>query len=202
MCVCVRMTLGCCSEPNLWLFNYGLVITVPQLVKDFQAAKTLVTSINPGWRLVGNDVAFQIPIVGELFPTFTDWMKQGGGKIVDVITWHYYPLESSHCPLGGFPVTATPQRSVSPATMTMGDAYRDTVLNYTRAYASPDTPVWLGEMAEVSCGGTLNVTDAWAGTFYYLDKLGTLGSHGHHAVMRQALYSDRYGAWSALRPQE
>lgn len=112
---------------------------------------------------------------------------------MDVITWHWYPLEGPGCPLGGFPVAATPQRVITPHTLNMDAPSRSTVLQYAAKYGSNTTRVWLGEMAAASCGGADNVTNAWSGAFYYLDMLGSLGVDGHDAVMRQSLWSDHYG---------
>ena len=54
------------SEPNLWLFNFGLIISTQQLVNDYRTLKGVIAGINPEWLLIGNDCAFQIPIVGEV----------------------------------------------------------------------------------------------------------------------------------------
>ena len=194
-----RLTYRARSEPNLWFFTYGLIISATQMVDDFKTMKSLMVSINPQWLLIGNDCAFQIPLVGEFLPVFTDWMKDGGGQLVDVITWHWYPLEGPDCPLEGFPVAASPTRVITPTTLAMDIPYRDQVLQYTAKYARNDTKVWLGEMAAASCGGMTNVTDAWAGAFYYLDKLGMLSEQGHDAVLRQSLYSSKYGACGSRR---
>ena len=133
----------------------------------------------------------------QLFPTYTDWMSEGGGALVDVVTWHWYPLEGPACPLGGFPVQATPERVITPHTLSMDAQYRQTVLQYAAKYGN-NTRVWLGEMAAASCGGADNVTDAWSGAFYYLNMLGSLGEDGHDAVMRQSLWSSEYGACACV----
>ena len=86
-------------------------------------------AINPEWKMIGPDFAFQVPVLGEFLPTFTEvcvwfkgreckerkaahcvclhvsgqFMKGGGGLVVDVVTWHWVRvprlLACMHAPL-------------------------------------------------------------------------------------------------------
>lgn len=187
------------TEPNLFPFAHGLDATISgaQLAKDYAFFANLSASINASWAVNGIDTAWQIPLVGEFLPIFTDFMKAGGADSVSgAITYHWYPQESPTCPLGGFPVTCTPETAIKPATLAADEHWTQVVVNATRAAApagKAPLPVWLGEMAECSCGGLVNVTNAWAGTFYYLAKLGGLSEQGVSLVARQTLWASHSG---------
>lgn len=162
------------------------------LLDPFPVHPFIYQSIDPSWVLLGPDVAFNIPVVGELTSTFTDFMHDGGALVLHAATWHFYALESLNCPLHGWPMTATPMRAISPTTMAEDDKWIETVVNYTSTYGN-GAQLWLGEMSEISCGGVLNISAAVGSTFYYLVKLGELSERGHDVVAKQELTSENYG---------
>ena len=194
------------NEPNLFLFNYGFSSfeSGEQLVKDFSVARSLLKELYPRWLLVGPDIAFQIPIIGEgVIPLYPEFMEHGGGNLVDAVTYHFYAMESNRCPLWYVdPDYATPEKAHNPKYLSAVDKVAELMAKERDKY-SPGLPIWMGETADVSCGGALNVSNVFVSLFFNLDELGNLARRDTKVVMRQTLLESRYGLInpSTLDPQ-
>lgn len=176
------------NEPNLYLFNFGVdaVVTPSRLAADFQYFRKIVdaeyfdvpTSQRP--LIIGPDIAFQVPFAGEVFPNFmTDFLQDVGEHVVDVVTWHWYPLQSDHCPLWFIdPHGATPADMIEIDTLDLVAPYAMSISADVQKF-TPASELWLGETASASCGGQQNVSDAFCGSLWYLDQLGFLASSVH-----------------------
>src|SRR5919201_613535 len=62
-----------------------------------------------------------------------------------------------------------------------------------RTQYSPGAEVWLGESGNAQCGGEPGVSDALAGTLWWVDQLGALARRGQRVVFRQTLVGSDYG---------
>jgi heparanase 1 len=112
------------------------------------------------------------------------------GSLLDVITWHYYPQQSVRCPLAVR--RAGPEVMLDPANLDDVGAWADQV-TAARTQAAPTAEVWLGETGNAQCGGEPGVSDAFAGTFWWIDELGMLARRGLPVVVRQTLSGSNYG---------
>eukprot|EP01122_Echinamoeba_exundans_P004215 TRINITY_DN1422_c0_g1_i1.p1 TRINITY_DN1422_c0_g1~~TRINITY_DN1422_c0_g1_i1.p1 ORF type:complete len:218 (+),score=24.57 TRINITY_DN1422_c0_g1_i1:1020-1673(+) len=65
------------------------------------------------------------------------------------------------------------------------------------APAVQGTPLWLGETDSAVGGGQNGVSNTFAGTFEYLDKLGQVSANGHKLVFRQTMCNYNYGLISS-----
>ena len=70
--------------------------------------------------------------------------------------------------------------------------WADEVIDYRDAYA-PDLPVWLGESGHPQFGGQPGASDAFEGTFWWLDQLGALARREIQVSVRQTLSGSNYG---------
>lgn len=164
-------------------------VTAEQYVADVGVARQLVDSVDPDALLAGPSSAFW-PMSGELAPIYPDFMQAGGGAALDVITWHYYPQQSSRCAIATFRAYDT--ALMAPEPLDEIDEWATEVETLRDAHA-PDTPVWLGETGHAQCGGEPGVSETFASSFWWLDELGSMAARGQPVVIRQTLSGSNYG---------
>jgi hypothetical protein len=93
---------------------------------------------------------------------------------------------------------ASPTLMTDPAVLNQVGAWASYVTSTT---GSCTRELWLGETGGAVGGGAENVSDVFAGSFEFLDKLGVVANAGHTLVFRQTLCGYRYGLISfALTP--
>jgi heparanase 1 len=162
----------------------GVNVSPAQYGADLAAARAAVT----GALLAGPASAYW-PKVGEVI-SFLPAALTAGGADLDVVSWHYYPQESRRCPLAvrraGLDVM------MDPANL---DDVRTWIaqVDAARASSAPGAQIWLDETGNAQCGGEPGVSDAFAGTFWWLDELGTVARAGVPVVVRQTLSGSDYG---------
>ena len=76
-------------------------------------------SINSTWKILGADVSFEYPVLGQIIPQYTqNFLKNLGemGHTLDVVTYHFYPLLSYRClpPILPDPWIATTDKYLEP----------------------------------------------------------------------------------------
>ena len=72
-------------------------MTGAQLAADFKLLRSLVDGAGKAWKVVGPDVAFQAPVLGEILPTLVDFAAGVcdpaaagvSGTVVDAFAWHW-----------------------------------------------------------------------------------------------------------------
>lgn len=175
------------NEPNLY-FESAHVVSGKQLAADF---RTLASVASPTARLAGVDAAYQFPWGGELLPTTNEFAIHNGSAYASALTYHFYPLLGKRLVPFSDVWLATPERAVSERVFARSARVMGGVAAIGAAHGFRE--VWLGEFALAAFGGAANVSDAWVGTFYYLETLGHAARLGLGAVMRQDLSGARYG---------
>lgn len=179
------------NEINGFRAIHGLTfrIDAEQYAADVGVARQLVDEVDPSVPLAGPSSAYW-PISGELDPIYPDFMPLGGGDL-DVITWHYYPQQSSRCAIASF-------RAYSGALL-QGPEPLDEIAKWAaeveteRDQHNADAPIWLGETGHAQCGGEPGVSETFESTFWWLDELGQMARRGHELVVRQTLSGSNYG---------
>jgi hypothetical protein len=171
------------------------MVGMKQLVEDFKTLRETVRRISPAGKVIGCDSFGNPPFTGPENPCkLKTFLGDGGGKVVDAITYHWYPL------LGDC-ASALPRwlcRFV-PGFATVGKAVT-TAFNHTeRKFArmqklveSSGKPLWLGEGALAAGGGRDGVSNRYASTLFYLFELGQAAITGHEVVFRQCFTGARY----------
>ena len=156
---------------------------------DLGVARAVLDAEMPAAKLAGPSSAFW-PKVGEFIEFSTPTLAAGAAEHLDLITWHYYPQQSLRCPLAVR--SATPDRMLDPANLDEVHVWSD-IVTAGRDQHAAGTPIWLGETGNAQCGGEPGVSDAFAGTFWWLDQLGTIARRGQPVVIRQTLSGSNYG---------
>ena len=190
------------NEPNLYPApgNGGEVVTGEALAADFVALRGMLESMPccRNHRIIGPDVAFQVPLLGEIFSIMERFVAavcntSQGLAVVDAISWHWYPLESTATfpPLLSAidPWRVTQARAVAPRTMDRTRRWQIKIEALAASCAAGPLEAWLGEMALACFGGEEGITDRMASTFWYLDTLGALAAGSHKVTLYLCLRS-------------
>lgn len=75
------------------------------------------------------------------------------GNVLDIATWHYYPLVSNRSWIPNIdPWVATPQRVLEPSTLNQIIQWADEIWSWIGTYA-PQAQIWIGETSSASMGG-------------------------------------------------
>ena len=192
------------NEPNLFLESQKFYLSGKQLAQDYLTLHNLLVELNlrQNIKIAGVDVAYQFPVgLGPLVPTTKYFLEHGGGKHLDILTWHWYALESKRCPFKGKFSPASQESALSLHTFNKADEW-EVDLHKIKAKYAPNAALWLGEMALVSCGGAKNITNTFCGSFWYLDELCRRALRGNQVVVRQTITGSNYGMvdTSTLKP--
>jgi heparanase 1 len=174
------------NEVNAFPLAHGLnfVITPQQFAQDVVAAKALIAAATPGVPLGAPSSAYW-PVAGEFIPFYPAFMDAGGGSL-DVVTWHYYPMQSQRCPIATRRADAA--LMFDPSTLDEIDPWAGQVED-----AAQGKPVWLGETGNAQCGGEPGVSDTFVAGFWWLDELARVARRGEQVVVRQTLSGSDYG---------
>lgn len=177
------------NEVNAFGVVHGTALSGEQYARDVAAARALLDDIAPGALLAGPSSAFS-PQLGELAPVLPAFLAAGGGTNLDVITWHYYPQQSSRCPLAVVP--AEPETLLVPERLDEVDRWAAQV-EALRDELAPGAAVWLGETGHARCGGAPGISTTSVSSLWWLDELGLMARRGQKVVVRQALAGADYG---------
>jgi hypothetical protein len=131
-------------------------------------------------------------MIGEFAPLTEPFVARA--PPLDVVTWHYYPLQSSRCPVAVRRATAA--ANLDPDVLDEVNQWAAQV-EAARDAHQPSAQVWLGESGNAQCGGEPGVSDAFAGAFWWLDQLGQLARRGQAVTVRQTLVGATYGLLEA-----
>eukprot|EP00762_Andalucia_godoyi_P006321 ANDGO_05826.mRNA.1 Heparanase-like protein 3 len=194
------------NEYNLFVFNWGIksVKTPSSIAQDIFTLRGVVDQVYGNGSdilLAGIDDSYQFPLVGELAPLTKDVVSSirdsGKPSPLSILTWHWYPLESNHCPAWWIdPHYCTLDRALSASAFNEPERFFADLQAYA---ASIRAELWCGETALSSCGGTQNVSDAFAGSFFWLNELGQFSRAKHAVILRQTLdgFGNRYSLLDA-----
>jgi heparanase 1 len=179
------------NEPNAFPLLLGgqAAVSGAQYAADVSVARAMLSSEDPAAWLAAPACAFW-PVVGEFNPVFPSFMDAGGGRSLDIISWHYYPQQSRRCPVAVRP--ATPETMLSEQNLDEIARWASEI-EAARDASAPGRRIWLGETGNAQCGGEPGVSDRFAGSFWWLDQLGLLARRGHEVVVRQTLAGSEYG---------
>ncbi|RPI87216.1 MAG: hypothetical protein EHM41_05715 [Chloroflexi bacterium] len=178
---------GLGNEPNYLPFAYGMWLTMDQLADNYRKLRTLRDELDPKARMLGPACAFW-PVTGELMPVFPSFMQKGG-SMLDVVTWHYYPQQSTRSPY------ASRRASLS---LALRPDFLDEVGKWSRFVHRcrdryvPSAEVWCQETGNAQCGGQPGLSDRFIAGIWWLDQLGLMARMGEKVVVRQNLSGADY----------
>jgi len=176
------------NEANAFPISHGLWLSPARYAADLSRARALLDELDPRSRLAGPASAYW-PMLGAWRP-FDDGVLRRAGKLLDVVSWHYYPQQSFRCPIATRRARAG--RMLSAAALADLDGWAASVEGATREHA-PDAEVWLGETGSAQCGGEPGFSNAFADALWWADTLGRVARRGQKVVVRQTLAGGDYG---------
>jgi heparanase 1 len=175
------------NEVNGYPVTEGLRnrVSAMQYVKDFAQFSRLVRKLHRGAVAVGPASAV-LPVLGELNPIIPALGKSAAMGSSDVMSWHYYPQQSSR---GRFANRRASER------MLLEPGNLDSVRRQARriAKAARGRDVWMTETGHALYGGEPGMSDTWLSSIWWLDQLGLLAREGVSRVFRQSLVGSDYG---------
>lgn len=175
------------NEVNGYPFVHGLRnrVSGSRYAKDFAVFSRLVRELDPGARAVGPGSSVW-PVIGEPNPILPTLAKSGALSPTDVLSWHYYPQQSSRGRLADR--RATEGRLLAPRRL-------DSVAKRARALLSlsDGREIWMTETGHALYGGEPGLSDTYCSSLWWLDQLGLLACEGTSRVFRQSLAGADYG---------
>jgi heparanase 1 len=175
------------NESNLFPIAHDLWLSMWQYAQEHSLLKAILGEWMPEARLLGPSSAFW-PVIGEMLPVSLNFMKEAG-ELLDVVTWHYYPQQSSRSPLAVR--RASPQWMLEPAFFEETSRWASQITRLRDRYA-PQAEIWLEESGNAQCGGEPGLSDRFIAGFWWLDTLGLLARAGQKVVTRQNLSGADY----------
>ena len=180
------------NELNGYPLFHSINLSPDQLSQDLTLARELRDELSPTSKLAGPACAYW-PEIGEINPISGDFIEAAGdldSPGVDVVTWHYYPMQSRRCPVAN--VRATPNRLFEPDRLIEVERWATHTQAQVDAHLS-GAEVWLGETGHAQCGGEPKVSDTFLSSVWWLDQLGRVARMGQPVMIRQALWGGTYG---------
>lgn len=181
------------NEVNAFQVIHGLFFKVgaARYAQDVRTARAMLDEVGAEGRLAAPASAYW-PEIGEA-PDFYPRFMRRAGSVLDLVTWHYYPMQSRRCPLRTVP--ATDEAARAPSVLDEVEIWAAEVESVRDDHA-PGVPVWLGETGHAQCGGEPGLSDRFESGFWWLDQLGLMARRGQPVVVRQSLTGADYGLLS------
>lgn len=175
------------NEVNGYPFTQGIGnrVSASRYVEDFGIFSRLVRELHPGALAVG-PASSVWPVIGEPNPIIPALGRSAEMAPTDVLSWHYYPQQSSRGALAN--------RRASERTL-LAPSRLDSVRRLTRAIvrAARGRQVWMTESGHALYGGEKGLSDTYLSSLWWLDELGLLAREGVSRVFRQSLVGADYG---------
>ncbi|XP_068618330.1 heparanase-like [Battus philenor] len=169
------------NEPNSLHHVFNVTITPQMLAQDFK--KLRKTLDHHGYHkslLVGPDTTRPQPNCHTCLTYMIEFLGNGSNYI-NVRSWHQYYLNSKTAKLEDF---------WNPKTFNLLNEQIITMKNYTRNYIQ--IPMWLSETSSSYGGGAPGLSNSYAGTPLWIDKLGLCAKYNITTVIRQSFFGGNY----------
>lgn len=170
------------NEPNSFKHVFNETITPKMLAHDFEKLRKLLN--HWGYKkslLVGPDTTRPQPTRPDCL-IYMDEFLGNGSHFIDVRSWHQYYLNSR---------TATLEDFWNPDTLDLLKGQIEEMNNITDKYKQ--IPMWLTETSSSYGGGAPGLSNSFAGSPLWIDKLGLSAKHNITTVIRQSFIGKYYG---------
>ncbi len=174
------------NEVNAYPFFLGLSnrLSISEYAEDMRRLKSLSSqSMSAGPALA------VWPVLGETLPFLRRFLKTSVHP-PDIITWHYYPQQSSRCPVA---IRRAGKKTLLKPSNLDEAARQARHIRKLRDRYRPGTLLWLGETGHALCGGEKGLSDTFYSGFWWLDQLCIMAREGMDQVVRQTLTGGDYG---------
>lgn len=169
------------NEPNSFQHVFNMTISPRTLAKDFKKLQNLLNDTGYGKSLlVGPDTTRPQPNRPECLKYMVEFLGNGS-HYINVRSWHQYYLNSR---------TAKIEDFWNPDTFNLLEEQINTMKSHTTNYSR--IPMWLTETSSSYGGGAPGLSNSYAATPLWLDKLGLAAKHNITTVIRQSFYGGNY----------
>ncbi|XP_072930730.1 heparanase-like [Epargyreus clarus] len=169
------------NEPNSFRHVFNISISPKTLAQDFHKLRNLLNHY--GYRkslLVGPDTTRPQPKCPYCLEFMIEFLGNGSNSI-SVRSWHQYYLNSRTAKLEDF---------WNPDTFDLLEEQIQTMKSYTAKYNH--IPMWLTETSSSYGGGAPGLSNSFAGSPLWLDKLGLSAKYNITTVIRQSFFGGNY----------
>ncbi|KAM3968905.1 LOW QUALITY PROTEIN: heparanase-like protein [Aphomia sociella] len=169
------------NEPNSYHHVFDIIITPHVLAQDFKKLRKLLNHF--GYNnslLVGPDTTQPRPEQPQCLQYMVEFLGNGS-HAVNVTSWHHYYLNSRTAKLEDF---------WNPDTFDLLKERIQTMRSHTKRYAH--TPMWLSETSSSYGGGAPGLSNSYAASPLWVDKLGLSAQYNITTVIRQSLFGGNY----------
>lgn len=179
------------NEVNAFPFIYGPQggVSGSRYAREFAQFASLVRSLHPRGLRVGPASAIW-PLVGEPHPLIPALCRSPAAPEVDVLSFHYYPQQSSRGPLA---VRRASKRALLHGRTLDGIGRWIRSIRRSQKKGAAQAQLWVTELGHALYGGEPGLSDTGISTPWWLDQLGYLAYAGVDKVFRQSLVGSDYG---------
>lgn len=182
------------NEPNSFRHVFNITVPPEQMARDFITLKSLIDDYSPGSKLVGPDTTRPQPkrpdcvqymkdfILGLTQFDYETEMSTNLSDYLNAVAWHQYYLNGRIATLEDFWI---------PDTFDLLKSQIDTMRENIDGIRG-DTPMWLSETSSAYGGGAPKLSNSFAGSPLWLDKLGLAALNDISLVIRQSLIGANY----------
>ncbi|XP_061720332.1 heparanase-like [Cydia pomonella] len=169
------------NEPNSFHHVFNISITPQALAQDFKHLRKLLNHYRyKHSMLVGPDTTRPQESRPECLRYMVDFLSNGSDYI-NARSWHQYYLNSRTAKLEDF---------WNPDTFDLLKSQLKTMHDHTTQYKN--IPMWLTETSSSYGGGAPGLSDSYAGSPLWLDKLGLAATYNVTTVVRQSFFGGNY----------
>ncbi|CAG9781724.1 unnamed protein product [Diatraea saccharalis] len=169
------------NEPNSFPHVFNISVTPRMLARDFKKLRKLLNETGYNNSLiVGPDTTRPQPKRPECLKYMVEFLSNGSHNI-NVRSWHQYYLNSRTAKLEDF---------WNPDTFDLLEEQIKTMKTHTANYSH--IPMWLSETSSSYGGGAPGLSDSYAATPLWVDKLGLSAKNNITTVVRQSFYGGNY----------
>lgn len=169
------------NEPNSFHHVFNISISPEQLASDFKTLRNTINSNGYGNALlVGPDTTRPQPNRPDCLQYMIDFLAHAS-DVINVRAWHQYYLNSRTAKLDDF---------WNPDTFDLLKDQIKVMKENTEVYNW--MPMWLSETSSSYGGGAPGLSDSFAGSPLWLDKLGLSALYNISTVVRQSLIGGNY----------
>ncbi|WP_143870995.1 glycoside hydrolase [Catenovulum sediminis] len=167
------------------------------LALDYATFAQLIKDYYPEIKVMGPGSAYW-PKLGESLtplPNLTQKFLQNLNFKLDIVSWHYYPFQSTRSPVRTR--TANLRALLSPRSYNDFKKYSEKLSHWRHQY-QPQAEFWTGETGSAQCGGQPQLSDRFASCFWWAEQLGCGAALGQKVMIRQSLVGGDYGLINRL----
>ncbi|XP_013189437.1 heparanase [Amyelois transitella] len=169
------------NEPNSYQHVFNTTITPAMLAQDFKKLRKLLN--HSGYKhslLVGPDTTRPQPNRPECLEYMVQFLHNAS-HYINVTSWHQYYLNSRTAKLEDF---------WNPETFDLLAKQIHTMRSHTEKYSH--IPMWLSETSSSYGGGAPGLSNSYAATPLWVDKLGLAALNNITTVIRQSFFGGNY----------